>query len=239
MSRVTIKRSLVVITALFVGGGFLTACGGGGEEDQLVRAFFQASRFNDRSTVGNMSMVFFPPDEEGIASSPSIDSMQEEQRVPLRMQELNEALVDARQAENDFREEKKMYQDENEEAITRVIEAERAEEDVAGADEEIQEMWNNLVDEERSYAQAVSDATVDLNRAVQIANASVFDPSNPIDVTVYDGDVITKDLTVTASIEKDGSSSDRTMTLTIQQVEIRGGESDELVPSRWIITALE
>ena len=239
MSRVTIKRSLIVITALFAGGGFLTACGGGGEEDQLVRAFFQASRFNDRSTVGNMSMVFFPPDEEGIASSPSIDSMQEEQRVPLRMQELNEALVDARQAENDFREEKKMYQDENEEAITRVIEAERAEEDVAGADEEIQEMWNNLVDEERSYAQAVSDATVDLNRAVQIANASVFDPSNPIDVTTYDGDVITKDLTVTASIEKDGSSSDRTMTLTIQQVEIRGGESDELVPSRWIITALE
>jgi hypothetical protein len=239
MSRVTIKRSLVVITALFVGGGFLTACGGGGEEDQLVRAFFQASRFNDRSTVGNMSMVFFPPDEEGIASSPSIDSMQEEQRVPLRMQELGEALVDARQAEEDFREEKKMYQDENEETITRVIEAQRAEEDVAGDDEEVQEMWGNLVEEERSYAQAVSDATVDLNRAVQIANASVFDPSNPIDVTTYDGDVITKDLTVTASIEKDGSSSDRTMTLTIQQVEIRGGGSDELVASRWIITALE
>ena len=239
MSRVTIKRSLVVITALFVGGGFLTACGGGGEEDQLVRAFFQASRFNDRSTVGNMSMVFFPPDEEGIASSPSIDSMQEEQRVPLRMQELGEALVDARQAEEDFREEKKMYQDENEETITRVIEAQRAEEDVAGADEEVQEMWGNLVEEERSYAQAVSDATVALNRAVQIANASVFDPSNPIDVTTYDGDVITKDLTVTASIEKDGSSSDRTMTLTLQQVEIRGGGSDELVASRWIITALE
>ena len=239
MSRVTIKRSLVVITALFVGGGFLTACGGGGEEDQLVRAFFQASRFNDRSTVGNMSMVFFPPEEEGIASSPSIDSMQEEQRVPLRMQELGEALVDARQAEEDFREEKKMYQDENEETITRVIEAQRAEEDVAGADEEVQEMWGNLVEEERSYAQAVSDATVDLNRAVQIANASVFDPSNPIDVTTYDGDVITKDLTVTASIEKDGSSSDRTMTLTLQQVEIRGGGSDELVASRWIITALE
>jgi len=239
MSRVTIKRSLVVITALFVGGGFLTACGGGGEEDQLVRAFFQASRFNDRSTVGNMSMVFFPPDEEGIASSPSIDSMQEEQRVPLRMQELGEALVDARQAEEDFREEKKMYQDENEETITRVIEAQRAEEDVAGADEEVQEMWGNLVEEERSYAQAVSDATVALNRAVQIANASVFDPSNPIDVTAYDGDVITKDLTVTASIEKDGSSSDRTMTLTLQRVEIRGGGSDELVASRWIITALE
>lgn len=239
MSRVTIKRSLVVITALFVGGGFLTACGGGGEEDQLVRAFFQASRFNDRSTVGNMSMVFFPPEDEGIASSPSIDSMQEEQRVPLRMQELGEAVVDARQAEEDFREEKKMYQDENEETITRVIEAQRAEEDVAGADEEVQEMWGNLVEEERSYAQAVSDATVALNRAVQIANASVFDPSNPIDVTAYDGDVITKDLTVTASIEKDGSSSDRTMTLTLQQVEIRGGGSDELVASRWIITALE
>ncbi len=239
MSRVTIKQSLIVITALFAGGGFLTACGGGGEEDQLVRAFFQASRFNDRSTVGNMSMVFFPPDENGIASSPSIDSMQEEQRVPLRMQELSEALVDARQAEEDFREEKKMYQDENEEAITRVIEAQRAEEDVAGADEEVQEMWNNLVDEERSHAQAVSDATVALNRAVQIANASVFDPSNPIDVTTLDGDVVTKDLTVTASVEKDGSSSDRTMILTIQKAEIRGGGSDELVPSRWIITALE
>ena len=118
MSRVIIKRSLIVITGLFIGGGFLTACGGGGEESQLVRAFFQASRFNDRSTVGNMSMVFFPPEDEGIASSPSIDGMQEEQRVPLRMQELGEALVDARQAEEDFREEKKMYQDENEEKMT-------------------------------------------------------------------------------------------------------------------------
>ena len=239
MSRVTIKRSVFVIAALIAGGGLLTACGGGGEEDQLVRAFFQASRFNDRSTVGNMSMVFFPPDEEGIASGASIDSMAEEQRVPLRMQDLGVALESARETEEEFREEKKMYQDENEEAITRVIEAQRAEEDVARADEEIQEMWNNLVDEERSHAQNVSDATAELNRAVQIANASVFDPSNPIDVTAYDGDVITKDLTVSASIEKDGSSSDRTMTITIQMVEIQGGESDEVVPSRWIITSLE
>ena len=239
MSRVIIKRSLIVITGLFIGGGFLTACGGGGEESQLVRAFFQASRFNDQSTVGNMSMVFFPPEEEGIASSPSIDSMQEEQRVPLRMQELSGDLVSAREAEEAFREEKRMYQDENEEAIGRIIEAQRAEEDIAGADEEVQGMWNNLVDEERSYAQKVSDATVELQRAVQIANASVFDPSNPIDVTTYDGDIVTKDLTVTASIEKDGSSSDRTMVITIQKAEIRGSEGDELVDSRWIITALE
>ena len=239
MSRVTVKRSLVIITALFVGGGFLTACGGGGEESQLIRAFFQASRFNDRSTVGNMSMVFFPPEEEGIASSPSIDSMQEEQRVPLRMQELNEALVDAREAEEEFRAEKKMYQDENEEGIARIIEAQRAGEDVAGADEEIQEMWTSLVDEERSYARRVSDATAEVNAAVQIANASVFDPSNPINVTEYDGEIVTKDLTVTASVEMDGSSSDRTMMITIQKAEIRGGESDELVASRWIITSID
>lgn len=239
MSRVTVKRSLVIITALLAGGGFLTACGGGGEEAQLIRAFFQASRFNDRSTVGNMSMVFFPPEEEGIASSPSIDSMQEEQRVPLRMQELNEALVDAREAEEEFRAEKKMYQDENEEGIARIIEAQRAEEDVAGADEEIQEMWTSLVDEERSYARRVSDATAEVNAAVQIANASVFDPSNPINVTEYDGEIVTKDLTVTASVEMDGSSSDRTMMITIQKAEIRGGESDELVASRWIITSID
>jgi hypothetical protein len=184
-------------------------------------------------------MVFFPPEEEGIASSPSIDSMQEEQRVPLRMQELNEALVDAREAEEEFREEKKMYQDENEEGIARIIEAQRAGEDVAGADEEIQGMWNSLVDEERSYARRVSDATAEVNAAVQIANASVFDPSNPINVTEYDGEIVTKDLTVTASVEMDGSSSDRTMMITIQKAEIRGGESDELVASRWIITSID
>ena len=100
-------------------------------------------------------------------------------------------------------------------------------------------MWNNLVDEERSYAQKVSDATAELNRAVQIANASVFDPSNPIDVTAYDGDVITKALTVTASVEKDGSSTDGTMGITIEKAEISGGEANELVPSRWIITSIE
>ena len=68
MSRKTVKRTLIAIISLLMSSGLLTACGGGGEELSLVRAFFTASRYNDRSTLGNMTMVFFTPEEDGIAS---------------------------------------------------------------------------------------------------------------------------------------------------------------------------
>ena len=238
MDRATVKQTLVILTVLLIGGGALTACGGSGEELSIVRAFFQASRFNDRATLGNMTMVFFDPVEEGIASSPSVDNVSEEQRRPLRVRELQSALEQTQAEETAFREEKLAYQNENEEAIGRVIEAEREDEDVASRDQEVQEMWTDWVSQEQDHARLVSGATAAINEESILANASVYDPSNPINVAVYEGELVRKDVTVTAEITKDGESADRTMVFTLQKVELQG-EEDRLIEGRWIITAIE
>ena len=204
-----------------------------------MRAFFTASRYNDRSTLGNMTMVFFTPEEDGIASSPAVDNVTEEQRRSLRLAELGAALEGIQAEETTFRSDKKAYQDENEETITRILQAQRDEEEIDSDDEEIQGIWNTWVSDERDFARKVSDAQNELNQAVRIAEASVYDPSNPINVIDYEGELITKDVTVTASIAKDGNSEDRTMVFTIQKVELQGDGEEGLIDGRWIITDIE
>ena len=120
-----------------------------------MRSFFQASRYGDRTTLGNMSMVVFDIRRRtAIASSPSVEAVTEEERRPLRMIELAQELQELRAEETAFREEKKAYQDENFETITRVVEAEREGEDVRRRDQEVQEAWTKWREDERELRQA-------------------------------------------------------------------------------------
>ena len=236
MSRFIIHM-LIVILALLAGGGLLAACSGGGQELTLIRGFFTASRYQDRATLGNMSMVVFSPTEDGIASSPSIENVTEEERRQLRFSELQQALEDIQAAETSFRAEKKQYQDENEETIGRVIDANREGEEVASSDEEVRDMWNQLVADEREYARKVSDAQNALNDESRLAQASVYDPSNPINVVDFEGELLSKEVTVSANIEMDGGSEERTMVFSLQKVELQGEQG--LIEGRWIITSIE
>ena len=236
MSRFIIHM-LIVILALLAGGGLLAACSGGGQELTLIRGFFTASRYQDRATLGNMSMVVFSPTEDGIASSPSIENVTEEERRQLRFSELQQALEDIQAAETSFRAEKKQYQDENEEAIGRVIDANREGEEVASSDEEVRDTWNQWVADEREYARKVSDAQNALNDESRLAQASVYDPSNPINVVEFEGELLSKDVTVSANIEMDGGSEEQTMVFTLQKVELQGEAG--LIEGRWIITSIE
>ena len=238
MSRSSLRTVGGITLSLLVGGGLLAACGGGGEELSIVRSFFQASRYGDRTTLGNMSMVVFDPQEDGIASSPSVEAVTEEERRPLRMIELSEELDALRREETAFREEKKAYQDENFETITRVIEAERDGEDVRRRDREVQEAWTKWREDEREFARQVSAKQNELNAESRIAQVSTYDPANPLNVVEYEGELISKEVTVSASVERDGASEDRMMTITLQMVELAGGEGG-MIEGRWIITAIE
>lgn len=238
MSRSSLRTVGGITLSLLIGGGLLAACGGGGEELSIMRSFFQASRYGDRTTLGNMSMVVFDPQEDGIASSPSVEAVTEEQRRALRMIELSQELQELREEETAFREEKKAYQDENFETITRVVEAEREGEDVRRRDQEVQEAWTKWREDEREFARQVSAKQNELSEESRIAQVSTYDPANPLNVVEFEGELISKDVTVTASIELDGASADRTMTVTLQKVELAGGETG-MIEGRWIITAIE
>ena len=203
MSRSMVKRSLVLIAVVLSGGFLAVACGGGGDELLLARSFFQAARFDDRTSLGNMSLVPFTPQDDGIASSPSVEFVGEEERRPLQMIELTQALVETRDGETNFRAEKKMYQDNNEELITLVIESGREGEDPSNADirgaiqawtgrtgervarnnnagrrehfNGIRDSWNVQVAEERDWARRVSDAQNAVNDERSIVDVSLYD----------------------------------------------------------------
>lgn len=198
-----VKRSLVLIAVVLSGGLLAAACGGGGDELLLARSFFQAARFDDRTSLGNMSLVPFTPQDDGIASSPSVEFVGEEERRPLQMIELSQALVETRDGETNFRNEKKMYQDNNEELITLAIESGREGEDPSNADirgatqawtartgervernnnagrrehfNGIRDSWNMQVAEERDWARKVSDAQNAINDERSIVDVSLYD----------------------------------------------------------------
>ena len=63
---------------------------------------------------------------------------------------------------------------------------------------------------------------------------SANDPNNPIDVQQFEGELVTKEVVVSASVERDGSSEDRTMTITLQRVILQ--DADMPIEGRWIVT---
>ena len=106
----------------------------GGPEQAIIRNYFIASRVNDTATLGNIAMVRFDPQVDGVVRSPNVQSVEEEQRRPLRVRELDQAVRDARAAEEEFTARKIEYQDENVDAIGRVLEAESEGREVARRD---------------------------------------------------------------------------------------------------------
>ena len=226
------SRTTTLVLVLFVTplvALVASACGTGGAERPLIRSYFLASRLNDRPTLNNIAMVRF---EDATVSTFTIDNVSEPQSRPLRFKELNQALMDARQADDAFTTEKVAYQDDNFDAINRVLAAERDEEDVASRDAEVQEAWTDWRNRTMAQARMVSDAQVELSNEQTEVELSMYDPNNPLDFTQYDGELWTKDVSITANVERGGTESEEMMVITLQWavlvgsdgVEIEGGE---------------
>ena len=212
----------------------VSACSGTGDEQRLIRSYFLASRLNDRPTLNNIAMVRF---EGGTVSTFSIESVTEEQSRPLRTKALSMALVEARQTEDDFTAEKVTYQDENFEAINRVLEAERDDNDVARRDVEVQEAWTDWRDRTMEHARMVSEAQLELNNEQNAASLSLFDPNNPLDLTEYEGEVLNKDVSLTATVEMDGVESERSMVVTLQKAVVTGSDGT-VIEGGWVIAQI-
>lgn len=210
----------------------------GGPEQAILRNYFTASRVNDSATLGNIAMVRFAPDQEGTVQNFSVENVVEEIRA-LRMQEMSQALEDATNFEDEFTDQKIAYQDENVEAINRVLEAEGGDGDVARRDLEVQEEWTKWRDDTMAHAKAVSDAQAQLTEETAVAELSLFDPNNPIDVTGLAGDLILKNVTIAASVRTpDAQEMDETMIVTMEQVQLTGADG-EMLQGRWVITGIE
>jgi hypothetical protein len=217
----------------------LSACGGSSGEQQVLKKYFDASRLRDNRTTANIATVSFRPSEEGSVQSFSIETVGEEMRTPLGIKELSNAYEQAKAAEEEFSKNKKTYQDENLEAIDRVLRAERENTSLRGRDLEVQTAWTKWREEMAVSAKTVSDAQQALGAARSVAELSVFDASNPVDVTQYDGDMISKEITINARIKTpDDQNVEKALKVTIQRAVLRGGPAGE-ISGRWVITSIQ
>ena len=224
MARSRTKAFVFVLFMAPLVALFASACGGSGAERTLIRSYFLAARLNDRPTLNNIAMVAFDPREDGTIRTFSIDNVAEEQSRPLRLRELNTALMEAQQAEDDFTAEKVTYQDEHFDAINRVLGAERDDEDVARRDLEVQEAWTDWRTRTIEHAKMVSAARVGLSNEQNAVELSVFDPNNPLELTGYDGELLTKEVSITANVELDGTESERALVITLQKAVLIGSD---------------
>ena len=224
---------------LFVLAATLTGCSSVPEET-LISSFFRASRFRDNMTSANLSMVPFSVAERGVVRNFEVESISEITTVPMRARELNEALMVSQASESEFSERKQAYQDENLEAIERVLEAEQAgNEPRLRADRAVQEEWTQWRAEMAQHAQEVSDTRVALNEGRIVAEGSTFSPIDLIDVTQYDGEISSKTVRIIADVATpDEQNVQQTLDIEIQRAELVGDDGTPLT-GRWIITAID
>lgn len=230
MSR---SKTTTRVCALFVAPllALVAACAATGPEQTLIRTYFNASNVTDRGSLANITMYAWNVREKGLVTGPTVNSVSEERSRPLRVKELEQAVADVQAAEETFTQEKIVYQNENFDAINRVLEAESEEADVASGDSEVQEAWTDWRARTMEHSKAVSDSQQAVSAERNTAYLSV--QANDPDLSQFDGQIVSKDADVTATVTLDGNASEQQLTVTLQRTILENGE--EPIEGRWVI----
>jgi hypothetical protein len=229
------RITLVALFAVSIAAPSLVACSGG-SEGAILTHFFTAARLRDNTTLGSFAIADFDPRTRGIITSFTITSLSPEQRKPLALKALARAHEDARAADADFTKRKTAYQDENQSIIERVIRAGR-DAKLKGQDAEVQTSWYKFLDEGSAIGRQVSESKRRLLAESDVVELSVAEPGKTINVTNYDGDLVSKDVTITAPVRMpDGQSVTKTLVITLERAELKG---DRPIVGRWIIASIK
>ena len=228
----SISQPLYVAATILIAS--FVACGGQPEEDILKR-YFRAVRAGDNLTLSNIATATL---DSGVVQDFTITSVSEPQEKELQVKARLADLQEAEASQEAFNEEMKAYQDENVEAIGRILTAERSGEEVGRQDEETQVAWAEWREKSSEHSKAVSDAGQALSNERATAEQSVFNASNPIDISQYDGKVISKTVNISASVlGDDGATSEQNLAVLLTRTELTGADGDN-VSGRWIIAGI-
>lgn len=218
------------------------ACGSSAKEEPQLRQFFRASGLRDTQTLANFAAASFDPREQGVVQSFEVVNVSEERKTPLELKALAKAHDEAKAAQDEFSKRKIEYQKANEEAIDRVLKAERAKGKITGKDAAVQTAWSKWRSDTAEYAKKVSDARIRLQSEKPIAELSVENPRAPVDVTTVDGEMVSKDVTLKARVklpaDKGGQVVDKTLVVTMQRVVGKTAEGKD-VTGKWVISRIQ
>ena len=211
------------------------ACGSSGEEKTLLNKYFMASKIADNMTLQNIATVTFDPKTDGQMQSFNIVSVGEPKSVPLELKAHAAELKVVVDEEKAFTEKKKKYQDDNTEAIDRILKAEGKNQPVKGKDAEIKKEWDKFLEEQAVISKKLSEARRHANAGRGIVEISTQDPRNPIDPTFYDGELVTKEVTVEGKVKPEtGDAVTKKIVFTLQQAILKVDGKD--LVGRWVIT---
>jgi hypothetical protein len=123
------------------------------------------------------------------------------------------------------------------EAIRRVLSAERANAAVTGKDAAVQAEWTKYREETAQLTKKVADARRALTTQSSVVELSLDDPRTKVDFTRHDGELVSKDVTVEASVRQpNGQAAPKTLVVTMQRAVIK---ADPEVTGKWIITSVK
>jgi hypothetical protein len=207
-------------------------------EQQILTKFFAASRMRDNATLQNFATVSFSPTTEGTIQKFTIVGVGAEERRTLKLREAVEALTKIESDSKEFDKRKKEYQDANREAIQRVLQAEAANKPLKGKDLEVQTAWRKWRDETAEWAKKATDARKAIGPDRTVAEISAFDARSQVDVTKFDGELVTKEVTIDAEVKAPEAQAAATQKLHVimTKAELKNGPEGKTVDGRWVIT---
>jgi len=214
----------------------LAGCSGAAEQP-ILNQLFTASRLHDTTTLNGFSMVEIDPQKQGSVLSFSIVAVTPESHKPLALKSLAKIYDDAKAEDAAFNKRHDDYAQQHADTVTKVVKAGR-DAKLKGEDAEIQTAWFKMVDEGREISRKVSESKRTLGKESAVAEMSVADPRNPVDVTKLDGELISKDVTVDANVRQpSGEMIKKTYLVTLQRALLKGPKGD--IVGRWIVTGVK
>jgi hypothetical protein len=233
LSIMSLLAALLAALALIVDAG----CSGSSEQPILNR-FFTASRLRDTTSLNNMTMVLFEPGTQGTVSSFKVVSVTPEERKPLALKTLAGVHEAAKADDAAFMKRKETYQNENLEAIQRVLKADREKTKVRGKDAEVQAAWSKFLQDGVAVSRRVSDARRKLASESGVVDLSInAGGRSPVDITSHEGDLVSKDVMIDAVVKlPSGETTNKTFVITMQRAILK---ADREITGRWIIAAIK
>lgn len=238
MSRFKFRPILRFMAAVLPLALVTTACSRPPEQTQLSQ-FFRAARARDNTTLAMMSAVELDPREQGIVESFDITSVSPETRRPLGLKTLLEAEAKARADEAAFAARKMEYQNANLRMIEQVVKLERdPKAKMNAAQQAVKTAWDQWREDSSTHTRAVSSARAAVTSGIGPAVSSLTQPGQPpFDAATFEGDLVTKDVTLTASLKSpQGDTSPKNLTVTMARVV--GTQAGVAREGRWIITKI-
>ena len=216
-----VRATLAIALVLAPLSILAAACSSAPPERQFLNQFFRAARTRDNETLARMSAVQFTPREQGEVTSFEITNISEERRTPLTYKQLIAAHTRAADDETEFRQRRVEFESANRPALEVIAKMERdPTAKFSPTQQKLKMEWDQWRQDAQARQKATASAKAALNDAIGPAEASLSQPGQPaFAVDKFDGELVSKDVTVEAQVRQGDETTTKTLVITLQRVE--------------------